>query len=259
MDHPHKTFLSKDSKIKLRESLAAHWVHNHHLSRSLVIAANLLIFVAILPPFVRTALWHGLIAHRYLTGMLLLFNLLALSLLWSTGQFVDAWVFIYFNYRGERPLWLDRVMLGITQLGNGVVGMLIAVILFLTDDHHLAYELILGTLTLWLTVELIKALIHRPRPFIKLFQTRIVGSRAKGRSFPSGHTSQSFFTVTLLIQHFHFGFWIAFLLYALAIWVGITRMYVGAHYPRDVLAGAILGSVWGVLGIMVDMHFFMGI
>jgi PAP2 superfamily len=30
--------------------------------------------------------------------------------------------------------------------------------------------------------------------------------------------------------------------------VGITRIYVGAHYPRDVLAGAILGSAWGLLG-----------
>jgi membrane-associated phospholipid phosphatase len=34
-------------------------------------------------------------------------------------------------------------------------------------------------------------------------------------------------------------------------------MYVGAHYPRDVLAGAILGSVIGLVGILIDQRFFV--
>jgi membrane-associated phospholipid phosphatase len=42
------------------------------------------------------------------------------------------------------------------------------------------------------------------------------------------------------------------LLYTIAFLVGITRMYIGAHYPRDVLAGAILGSIWGLLGVILN-------
>lgn len=57
---------------------------------------------------------------------------------------------------------------------------------------------------------------------------------------------------TLIAQHFHPNIWIVFVLYTVALLVGITRMYVGAHYPRDVLAGAILGSAWGLLGMMVS-------
>ncbi len=129
--------------------------------------------------------------------------------------------------------------------------MALALILFFAGDHLLAYELILGTLTLWLVVELVKALVHRGRPFIRLSQARIVGRRAGGRSFPSGHTSQAFFMATLLAGYFHAGVWAVCLLYAIALLVGITRMYVGAHYPRDVLAGAILGSAWGLLGGIV--------
>ena len=53
---------------------------------------------------------------------------------------------------------------------------------------------------------------------------------------------------TLLAGYFHAGVWAMCLLYAIALVVGITRTYVGAHCPRDVLAGAILGSAWGVLG-----------
>ena len=62
-----------------------------------------------------------------------------------------------------------------------------------------------------------------------------------------------------MIQHFHASFWVVFLLYAVALLVGITRMYVGAHYPRDVLAGAILGSAWGLLGVIVDGYVLNGI
>ena len=150
-------------------------------------------------------------------------------------------------------------MLGFTQVGNGLTTLAFALILFLTSERFLAYELILGTLTLWLAVVLVKALAHRSRPFIRLTQARIVGNRARGRSFPSGHTSQSFFIATLMIQHFHASLWIAILLYSIALLVGITRMYVGAHYPRDVLAGAILGSAWGLLGVIVDGYVLSGI
>ena len=49
------------------------------------------------------------------------------------------------------------------------------------------------------------------------------------------------------------------MLYATALLVGITRMYVGAHYPRDVLAGAILGSAWGLLGVLIDGYVLNGV
>jgi membrane-associated phospholipid phosphatase len=142
-------------------------------------------------------------------------------------------------------------MWGFTQIGNGIVIAVLALILFIVGDHLLAYEIILGALTLWLVVELVKALVRRGRPFIRLSQARIVGRRAVGRSFPSGHTSQAFFMATLMAGYFHVGVWAVCVLYAIALLVGITRMYVGAHYPRDVLAGAILGSAWGLLGGIV--------
>jgi membrane-associated phospholipid phosphatase len=191
--------------------------------------------------------------------MLLVFTLLAISLLWATGQRMDAWAFLFLNVRGPRPIWLDRVMLGFTQLGSGVAALGIALVLFLARDRVLSYELMLGTLTLWPVVELVKALVRRSRPFIRLVQARIVGYRAIGRSFPSGHTSQAFFMATLITRHLHANVWLGSLLYPIALLVGITRMYVGAHYPRDVLAGIILGSAWGLLWGIVDSYVQVGI
>jgi membrane-associated phospholipid phosphatase len=215
---------------------------------------SLVMFLALLPDAMRMAFWHSLQAQRTLAGMVLIFSLLAISLVWSTGQRIDAWAFLFFNVRGPRPLWLDWMMLGFTQIGNGIASLSMALVLFLAGDRLLAYELILGALTLWLVVELVKILAHRSRPFIKLIQTRIVGYRAGGRSFPSGHTSQVFFMATLMARHFHVSLWGVCLLYATALLVGLTRMYVGAHYPRDVLAGAILGTAWGLLGVIVDAY-----
>jgi membrane-associated phospholipid phosphatase len=215
------------------------------------LTAGLVLFLAWLPAYVRMFFWHGLQAQPILASMTLGFSLLTLSLLWSTGRRMDAWTFLLFNFRGGHPPWLDGLMWGLTQIGNGIVIVVLALILFLTGDHLLAYGLSLGALTLWLVVELVKALVHRGRPFIRLSQARIVGHRAGGRSFPSGHTSQAFFVATLMAGYFHAGAWAVCLLYSIALVVGITRIYVGAHYPRDVLAGAILGSAWGLLGGIV--------
>jgi membrane-associated phospholipid phosphatase len=223
------------------------------------LTVSLAMFLAFLPYAMRTAIWRNLQAQRTLASMVLVFSLLAISLVWSTGQRIDVWAFLFFNVRGPRPLWLDWMMLGFTQIGNGIASLAIALVLFLAGDRLLAYVLILGTLTLWLVVELVKAVTHRSRPFIKLIQTRIVGYRAIGRSFPSGHTSQVFFVATLMARHFHASVWGVFLLYATALLVGLTRMYVGAHYPRDVLAGAILGSLWGLLGVLVNGYVLNGI
>jgi membrane-associated phospholipid phosphatase len=220
---------------------------------------SLVVFLAWMPSQMRILIWLGLTARGILSSMLLVFSLIALSLVWSAGQRVDVWAFLFFNLRGPRPVWLDWTMLGFTQIGSGIAAMVIGLILFLVGERLVAYELILGTLSLWIVVELVKALVRRSRPNVHVTQARIVGYPAVGLSFPSGHTSQVFFLAMLTTQHFHVNAWMVFLLYIIALVVGITRMYVGAHYPRDVLAGAILGSAWGLLGVLVDGYVLNGI
>jgi len=105
-------------------------------------------------------------AQGILSSMVLVFSLLAVSLVWSTGQRVDVWAFLFFNLWGPHTVWLDRAMLGFTQIGSSVAALAIGLILFLAGDRLVAYELILGTLTLWIVVELVKALVRRSRPII---------------------------------------------------------------------------------------------
>ncbi len=239
------------SNGRLRDRIIRLFWHYRPLFWLLILTISLLLFLLALPDEIFFTLVYAFLRQRYLAISLIVFCLLALSLLWSTGQRLDAWIFLVFNLRGRRPKWLDWAMLAVTQLGSGITPVVIALIFYNRGNQRLAYILVLGTLTLWLCVELVKTIIRRSRPFMRLTQVRIIGLRAVGRSFPSGHTSQSFYLATLLVQHFHPPFWLAFPLYGIALMVGVTRMYVGAHYPRDVLAGAILGSVWGYLAGLV--------
>lgn len=231
------------------------WIsHIRYIYWIMGITVFLVLFLILMPDYILVHLCSILKAQGTLVYMVLIFSLVAISLVWSTGQRIDVWVFMYFNMRGRRAPWFDWIMLGFTQIGNGVFAMVIAFILFLRVNHMLAYELILGTLTLWLVVELIKVIIHRTRPYIKLKGIRIIGSRASGQSFPSGHTSQSFFMATLLFHYYQVGALVGVVLYAVAFLVGITRIYVGMHYPRDVLGGAILGTAWGLFGVIVNSY-----
>jgi membrane-associated phospholipid phosphatase len=173
-----------------------------------------------------------------------------LSLIWSAGQQLDARIFMLSNMR-IYPRWLDRFMWLSTQLGNMLAACIAALIFFLLGYRDLAIEIIFGTIALWLLVETIKVLADRDRPFLRLDQTRIVGRREKGDSFPSGHTAQIFFLMTFIIHHFQFGMVATIALYVIAALVGFTRIYVGAHYPRDVVAGMVLGTVWGILATLV--------
>lgn len=232
----------------------AAWLNQHRTAARLtLLTVALALFLVILPAGVRIFFWDSLQSNKILAGMLTGFSLLAVSLLWTAGQRIDTAVLSVFNIGGrQHQVGWDRLMLALTQLGSGVASFLISVGLFLAGDRLLAYEVMLGTLTLWIMVEFLKFVINRARPFIHLAETRTVGGRAIGLSFPSGHTSQAFFLATLLVQQLHPGMWLGLVFYALALVVGVTRMYVGAHYPRDVLAGAILGSAWGLLTGMVE-------
>lgn len=211
-------------------------------------------FLAWLPAGSRVTLLRSMIASRGLVIGLLLFSLLALSLIWSFGQRVDAKAFRYLNIHAYHPPWMDRVMWGLTQIGNMAFAGILALLSYVFGDTRFAVLLLLGVLTLWLFVEAVKGVADRARPFRIMDNARIIGWREPGKSFPSGHTSQAFFVMSLLAHHLQLPPQAAALLYALAAVVGFTRVYVGAHYPRDVLAGACLGLVWGILSSLVPPY-----
>jgi membrane-associated phospholipid phosphatase len=202
--------------------------------------------------------WNNLrsMALEHITELILimLFGAVTVSLLWASGQKIDAAIFRFFNTQGTRTPWLDSIMQTLTELGNGFVTGAVALFFFARVSPQVSYVFVLSSLLLWLLVETIKAILRRERPFTGLKDVRVVGQKARGKSFPSGHTSQAFYTATLLLAYMDGNVLAHIIIYVIALVVGITRMYLGMHYPRDVIAGAVLGTFWGGIGIIVNTH-----
>lgn len=218
---------------------------------ALILVGALVLFIWWLPEASRQLLVISLIANRLLVGLLLLFGLVGTSLFWSVGQQFDVWLFKALNLRGERPPWMDGVMWIATQIGTTWFALILMAIFYVLGERHYAIDIGLGALSLSLLVTLIKGVTDRARPFNLLTEAKVIGWREAGLSFPSGHTAQTFFMMTVTINHFELPLAVAVVLFILAVLVGVTRVYLGVHYPRDVFAGAILGLVWGILKTVV--------
>lgn len=212
------------------------------------------LFIAWLPGAQRREILVAMVAQRTLIVTILLFTLISLSFLWAKGQNVDNRVFLFVNLWGYRPKWLDRVMWLVTQIGGGWVALLLAAGLLAIRQANLALEIVLGTLSLALLVEALKEVTNRARPYLIHAEARVIGWRAPGRSFPSGHTAQAFFLMTLLSFQWQVPLVLKIALYFVAAAVGLTRMYVGAHFPRDVVGGTILGIAWGTFMVLIDPY-----
>jgi undecaprenyl-diphosphatase len=90
----------------------------------------------------------------------------------------------------------------------------------------------------------LKRFFRRRRPFIAFVKARVFGRRPRDFSFPSGHAAAGFAGAAILGSHAP-----AFspLFYTLAAIVSLSRVYLGVHYPSDVLFGAFLGATLAVL------------
>jgi undecaprenyl-diphosphatase len=86
----------------------------------------------------------------------------------------------------------------------------------------------------------VKALVDRPRPFVRYPEPKLLVPRPHDASFPSGHAATSFAAATILSFAFPKAA-PAFLVLAAA--VAYSRVYVGVHYPLDVIQGAALGAL----------------
>ena len=90
----------------------------------------------------------------------------------------------------------------------------------------------------------IKKLVLRPRPYLVISQLELLVAQESSTSFPSGHSASSFVCAYMLARMFgKKGAWA----YVPAALIALSRIYVGVHYPSDVLAGIALGTLIGAV------------
>lgn len=158
------------------------------------------------------------------------------------------------------PPWFHNLMVFISRRDNeywGIVTILILTILLILRSR-LKDTLILllsstGVLVLSL---LIKTLVHRPRPDAELINQ--IGVITKFDSFPSGHVlhSMGLFGFLLFLVHIRlkrsvYRHILEIFLISIIILMGISRIYLGAHWFSDTLGSYLIGTVWLYLMIFL--------
>jgi len=158
---------------------------------------------------------------------------------------IDRTLFLFVNHLPHTPV---SDCIGLILSGVGVFGIfwfLIGIWFFIREERkdHLFWILFfLTNFFAWVLSEIIaKNIFVRGRPSEDI-GALIVETSARGFSFPSSHTTVAFATAYLLSYKEPRWRWVFFIG---ALFVGVSRIYLGKHYPTDVMAGAFFGIVIG--------------
>lgn len=140
--------------------------------------------------------------------------------------------------------FLDVLMNIASMAGEIIIPLFIILLVYWCIDKEKGYAVTVSMLTALVTTQIVKAIVRYPRPFM-VYPDLIGGGRletATGYSFPSGHSTgaSSFYGSLAVLFRSKILRVIAIIL---IVMVPVSRMYLGVHWPMDVLAGTIIGLV----------------
>lgn len=165
---------------------------------------------------------------------------------------IDKTLYVFFNQTIANPV-LDWTMPVLTDLNQNLYGLLLFTgiwLLFMWRGGKNGR--IIGIMVIFLVAfsdqfssNLIKKIVERPRPCHTIDgrtvveHVRLLVACGSGYSFPSSHAVNNFAVGTLLSYYYRKWTW---LFMTFAGLVGFSRVYVGVHFPSDIVGGAIIGA-----------------
>lgn len=215
-------------------------------------------------PISRLLAWIGerelgtLVALLVAAGGLWLFVELGDEVLEGDTVGVDEALLLAFRTAGDPsdpigPIWAEELARDITGLGSAgiltVVTLAAVGFLFLQGKRHLALYVVAAVTSGVLVSSVLKLAFDRPRPELVPH-----GHIVYTASFPSGHAMLSavtYLTLGALLagaqSSLRMKAYLLGLAAFLSLLVGVSRVYLGVHWPTDVLAGWCVGSAWALL------------
>lgn len=157
----------------------------------------------------------------------------------------------HFDHRG-----LNTFLQSVTHAGGAMFTISTTLLLLFFSSNAIQLTAFISAISLsvsHLPVAIIKKLYPRRRPYLVLDQSNVSANPLQDHSFPSGHTTAIFSIITPFILYSSL---FAFFLLPLGLIVGFSRIYLGLHYPSDVIAGSILGSSTAIFSFLLIQSLF---
>lgn len=162
------------------------------------------------------------------------------------------------------PAWLVEAARDLTSLGSilvvGIITLAVAGYLFLAAKPAVAWLMLIAVVGGIALNDLLKFMFARARPDFVTHATRVFTT-----SFPSGHATLSaitYLTVAALLARSQPSFALSLYFMSLAafltVLIGVSRIYLGVHYPTDVLGGWCIGVAWAI-GCWVIMGYLQSV
>ena len=158
------------------------------------------------------------------------------------------WIQMYIRHEVLTPIFTF-----ITHLGDkGLFWIILSLLLLIKKStRKTGFLSLLSLLVTFLIVNVcMKNGFARIRPYETLTDLLLLIEKQSDFSFPSGHSASSFASAIVLFKRLPKRYGIPILI--LAILIAFSRLYMGVHYPTDILAGILIGSIVALLIIFVN-------
>ncbi|MBK8785960.1 MAG: phosphatase PAP2 family protein [Chitinophagaceae bacterium] len=165
----------------------------------------------------------------------------------------------FISLNSYHPFYLNVFFINYTFMGDGIFAVcLTALMFFYFKRKQAGFALLYSFLISGLAAQLLKNLFNSPRPKLYFeagtYLNFIDGVTLSGSSsFPSGHTATAFAIAAVLVLMMKNKNWQLLVLLA-AILVGYSRIYLAQHFLLDVIVGALLGTVSGILAFYLAQN-----
>ena len=196
---------------------------------------------------------------------LLLFVVLAGEVMEGDTRALDTRILVALRNQNDLatprgPIWLQSALLDLTAMGGAtVLGLMVTAIvgfLLLQARYRTAFVILVTAASAEILDEVLKRVFMRPRPTVVPHLRDVVST-----SFPSGHAMDSaiiYLTLGAMLMRIAerrlTKIYCLSVAVALTLLVGVSRVYLGVHYPTDVIGGWIFGFVWASICWLVEQR-----
>lgn len=168
---------------------------------------------------------------------------------------MDSIIFQSINQLALNWFWLDTLAIFLAKYFEYI--LIFCFVFFLIKNFKKYWPMVIqaflaAILARLVFVELIRFLLPRERPFLE-DNVNLLLTHSPTSSFPSGHASFYFALATVV---YFYNKKSGFLFFLVAFLISFARVFVGVHWPSDILAGVVVGIFAGLLTILFFRQFF---